>query len=135
MKDVKGHLETLEKNVLVEMIMQQAQENDALREKLLMQAARKTKGGRRLSSLKIIREAIDPGDFIDYYEMGAYASRVQNVLDTLENLLKDSPAEVIELAEYALTETENRHRVGGRFGRRDGGHSPAPAGSASCRLP
>jgi uncharacterized Zn finger protein len=107
MKDVKGHLETLEKNVLVEMIMQQAQENDALREKLLMQAARKTTGGRRLSSLKkIIREAIDPGNFIDYYEMGAYASQVQNVLDTLENLLKDSPAEVIELAEYALTKTE-----------------------------
>lgn len=107
MKDVKGHLETLEKNVLVEMIMQQAQENDALREKLLMQAAQKTKGGRRLSSLKkIIREAIAPGAFIDYYEMGAYASQVQNVLDTLESLLKDSPAEVIELAEYALTETE-----------------------------
>jgi len=107
MKDVKGHLETLEKNVLVEMIMQQAQENDVLREKLLMQAARKTKGGRRLSSLKkIIREAIDPGDFIDYYEMGAYAAQVHNVLETLENLLKDSPAEVIELAEYALSETE-----------------------------
>ena len=100
MKDVKGHLETLEKNVLVEMAMQQAQENDALRETLLMQAARKTTGGRRLSSLKkIIREAIDPGNFIDYYEMGAYASQVQNVLDTLETLLKDSPAEVMELAE------------------------------------
>jgi uncharacterized Zn finger protein len=107
MENVKSCLETLEKNVLVEMIMQQAQENDALREKLLMQAAQKTKGGRRLSSLKkIIREAIDPGDFIDYHEMGAYASRVHNVLETLDNLLKDSPAEVIELAEYALTETE-----------------------------
>jgi uncharacterized Zn finger protein len=107
MEDVKGHLETLEQDVLVEMIMQQAQENDALREKLLMQAARKTTGGRRLSSLKkIIREAIDPGNFIGYYEMGAYASQVHNVLETLENLLKDSPAEVIELAEYALSETE-----------------------------
>ena len=30
-KDVKGHLESLEKNVLVEMIMQQAQEDDHLR--------------------------------------------------------------------------------------------------------
>jgi uncharacterized Zn finger protein len=107
MKDVKGHLETLEKDVLVEMIMLQAQESDVLRETLLMQAAQKTKGGRRLSSLKkIIREAIDPGNFIDYYEMGAYASQVQNVLDTLETLSKDSPAEVIKLAEYALTEAE-----------------------------
>ena len=107
MKDVKGHLESLEKDILVEMIMQQAQENDALRENLMMQAARKAKGGRRLSSLKkIIREAIDPGNFIGYYEMRTYATRVQNVLDTLENLMKDNPVDVIELAEYALTETE-----------------------------
>ena len=107
MKDVKGHLETLDKNVLVEMIMEEAQESDALREKLLMQAAQKTRGGRRLSSLKkIIREAIAPGGFIGYYQMRTYAARVQNVLNTLENLLKDNPAEVIELTEYALTETE-----------------------------
>jgi uncharacterized Zn finger protein len=107
MEDVKGYLKTLERDVLVEMIMEQAQENDALREKLLMQAAREIRGGRRLSALKkIIREAIAPGDFIGYYQMRTYAARVQNILDTLENLLKDNPIEVIELAEYALTETE-----------------------------
>ncbi len=109
MKDVKSYLETLEKNVLVEMVMQQAQESDALREKLFMQAARKTPGERSLAALKkVIRKAIEPGDFIGYHEMRSYAGRVHNVLDTLEDVLKDGlAAEVIELAEYAITEAEN----------------------------
>ncbi len=108
MKDVKGYLETLEKKALVEMVLEQAGENDVLHEKLMMQAARKNTGGRRPAALKkIIREAIDPGDFIGYYEMRIYAARVYNVLETLKNLLKDSPAEVIELAEYAMTEVES----------------------------
>ncbi|MFH1159030.1 MAG: SWIM zinc finger family protein [Pseudomonadota bacterium] len=107
MEDVKGYLETLEKNVLVEMIMQQAEENDALREKLLMQAAQKTGGGRSLAAWKkIIRETIDPGDFIEYHEMSDYAARVRNVLDTLEDLLKDGPVEAMELVDYAIAETE-----------------------------
>ncbi len=107
MEDVKGYLKTLEKNVLIEMVMEQAVENDLLREKLLMHAARMTKGGSSLAAWKkIIREAISPGAFIGYREMKSYAARVQNVLDTLESLLKDSPAEAIALAEYALLEVE-----------------------------
>lgn len=108
MEDVKGYLKTLEKNVLVDMVMEQAVENDLLREKLLMHAARKTGGGRSLAAWKkIIREAISPGDFIGYYEMRSYTARVHNVLGTLETLLKESPADAMELAEYAITETES----------------------------
>jgi uncharacterized Zn finger protein len=107
MTDVKGYLETLKKKVLVEMVMEQAGENDVLREKLMMKAARQSTGGRQFATLKkIIRETIDPGDFIGYYEMRTYAAQVHNVLDTLQSLLQDNPAEVIELAEYALTEVE-----------------------------
>lgn len=108
MKDVKSYLETLEKKALVEMVLEQAGESDVLNERLMMQAARKNTGGRRPAALKkIIREAIDPGDFIGYYGMNDYTARVYNVLETLKSLLKESPAEVVELAEYAMTEVES----------------------------
>ncbi len=107
-KDVKGHLESLEKEALVEMILQQAQEDDHMREKLFMQAAKKMPGGRNLGALKkIIRNAIDPGDFVDYHSMRSYARNVDNVLDTIEGLMKDGHAtEVIELAAFAIEEVE-----------------------------
>ncbi len=108
MKDVKSHLEALEKDALVEMILQQAQDDDHLREKLFMQTAKKLPGGRNLCALKkIIRNAIDPGDFVDYHAMRGYTRNVDNVFDTIEDLLKDGHAtEVIELAEYAIDEVE-----------------------------
>ena len=107
-KDVRDHLESLEKEVLVEMIMQQAQEDDHLRENLFMQTAKKASGGCNLGALKkIIRNAIDPGDFMDYHSMRSYARNVDNVLDMVEGLVKDGhAAEVIELAEYAIEEVE-----------------------------
>jgi uncharacterized Zn finger protein len=107
-KAVKDHLESLEKNALVEMIMQQAQEDDHLREKLFMQTAKTVPGGPNLGALKkIIRNAIQPGDFIDYHSMRSYARNVDNVLDTIEDLLTDGRAmEVIELAEFAIEEAE-----------------------------
>jgi uncharacterized Zn finger protein len=107
-KDVKGHLESLGKDALVEMILRQAQEDDHLHEKLFMQTAKKMPGGHNLNALKkIIRNAIDPGDFVDYHSMRRYARNVDNVLDTVEGLLKDGHAtEVIELAEYAIEEVE-----------------------------
>ncbi|HLF86111.1 MAG TPA: hypothetical protein VI584_03425, partial [Nitrospiria bacterium] len=108
MKDVKGHLTSLEKNALVEMIMKQAQEDNHLRERLAMQAAKNMPGRRNLSALKkIIRRAIAPDDFVDYHSMRQYAENVDNVLDTIEGLLKDGHAtEAIELAEYAIEEVE-----------------------------
>jgi len=107
-KDVKGHLESLEKDALVEMILQKASEDDHLREKLFLQTAKKAPGGHNLTALKkIIRNAIDPGDFMDYHSMRSYARNVDNVLDTVEGLVKDGhAAEVIELAEYAIDEVE-----------------------------
>ncbi len=108
MKDVKGHLTSLEKNALVEMIMQQTQEDDHLRERLSMQAAKNMPGRRNLNALKkIIRSAIAPDDFVDYHSMRRYAENVDNFLDTIEGLLKDGHAtEAIELAEYAIEEVE-----------------------------
>lgn len=108
MKDVKGHLESLDKDTLIDMIVQRAQDDDLLREKLFMQAAKKMQGGRNLHAIKkIIANAIDPGGFIDYYSMREYAGNVDNVLDTLESMIKDGQAaDVIELAEYAIEGVE-----------------------------
>ena len=108
MKDVKGHLESLDKDALIDMIMQRAQDDDLLREKLFIQAAKKMRGGQNLQAMKkIIANAIDPGGFIDYYSMREYAGNVDNVLDTLAGMIKaGQAAEVIELAEYAIGEVE-----------------------------
>jgi uncharacterized Zn finger protein len=108
MKDVKNHLDSLEKDALVDMIMQQAQEDDLLREKLRLHTAKNMRGRRNLHAMKrIIANAIDPGDFIDYHSMHGYARNIHSVLDTLDGMIQDGMAmDVIELAEYAIDEVE-----------------------------
>ncbi len=109
MKDVQGHLASLEKDTLIRMIMQRAQDDDHLREKLLMETAKTMRGGRNLAAMKrVLANAIDPGGFLDYHSMREYARNIDNVLDTVESMVKDGLAtEVIELAEFAIDEVES----------------------------
>lgn len=108
MDDVRAHLTRQDKRALVELLMEHAMADDRLRERLLMKAA---KGGPKGLDLATFRAAIDnavhAGDFVDYRSMHGYAQGIEEVIETVTELLKEGhAAEVIELTEHALAAVE-----------------------------
>lgn len=108
MDDVKDYLNRQEKKALVDMLLEQAVEDDRLRERLLMKSTRKS--GKKLN-LAIFRKAIDNavciGDFIDYKSAWDYTRSVEEVIDSIEELLKEGfSTEVLDLTEYFLVKVE-----------------------------
>lgn len=108
MGDVHAHLSGLDKKDLVDLIMTEARQNDAMHRRLLLRAAKR--GPKRLD-LATYREAFDntihPGDYIDYRAMYEYTSAISEVVDSVEELLEGGhAAEIVELTEYAMREVE-----------------------------
>jgi uncharacterized Zn finger protein len=105
MDDVKAYLEDQEKGYLVGIVMEQAMQDEGLRERLLLRASRM--GGLNLAAFhRAIDDAIIFDD--DYYgPPWEYARGIQNVVGAIEELLEEGfAAEVVELSEYALAKTE-----------------------------
>lgn len=109
MQDVRSHLATLDKGTLADMLVDQAMEDDRLRQRLLMKVARKGPKGLDVATYRrAIDEAVDAGDFVDYRDAYDYARGIEEAVDSVEELLKDGHAtEVIELAEHALESVED----------------------------
>ncbi|MDQ4042842.1 MAG: hypothetical protein M3118_03370 [Actinomycetota bacterium] len=111
MDDVRAYLEEQEKDVLVRLLMEQAMEDEGLRERLLLRAAR-TSGG--TPNIVAFRRAIDsavepPGDYWDYDSPWDYAQGLENVVGSISEVLKEGFAtEAIELSEYALAAIEEK---------------------------
>lgn len=109
MQDVRAFLGGLDKAELVEMVMAQAKEDDRLRQGLLLRAAKVRKKG---LDLEVWRQAIDRAvevdDHVDYRGAADYAQGIDDVIDSIEELLKvgKDAAGVINLTEYALKAVE-----------------------------
>ena len=97
-----------DKSALVNMLVEHAMEDDRLRQRLLMKAAKKrAKGIDLVTYRRAINEAVEPDGFVDYRSAYEYARGIQEVIDSVEELLKEGYAtEVIELAEHALETVE-----------------------------
>jgi tetratricopeptide (TPR) repeat protein len=108
MDDVRDYLATQEKTALVELLMQHATENDRFRQLLLLRAAKKSPKGIDVSSYRrAIAAAVDTGDFVEYRAAYGYAQGIENVIDSIDELLREGHAgEVVELTEHALAEVE-----------------------------
>jgi tetratricopeptide (TPR) repeat protein len=108
MGDVRTYLESQGKDGLVEMLMQQAMEDDILRERLLMKTASRGPKGLDLATFRAaIDNAVDIDDLADHRSAYDYSRGIDEVIDSIENLLKEGHAsEVIELAEYGLEVVE-----------------------------
>lgn len=108
MNDVRAHLAGQDKDTLVAMLMEQAREDERLRQRLSMKAARKSPKGLDLATYReAIDNAVDSGEFVEYREMYGYAQSIGEAIDSVEELLKEGhAAEVIELAEHALAAVE-----------------------------
>lgn len=109
MDDVRGYLAGLEKSVLVSMLMDQAMDDERLRQRLLMKAAKTGSKGVDIATYRqAIDNAVDAGGFVDYGSAYDYSRGIEETIDSIEELLKEGyAAPVIELAEHALQAVED----------------------------
>ncbi len=102
--DIRAHLAGRSKDSLVELLLDQAGRDEQLYDRLLLETASRRRKGPDLAALrKAIDRAVDPGEFVDYRSAYAYATGVDEVIDTLERVLRQGHAAgVVELTEYAV---------------------------------
>lgn len=108
-KDIRQYLETQPSESLIEVLLDVAQRDDRLFQSLLLKAERTQGGG---NAEKAFRRAIDDAvrirGFIDWREVGTYAGNIDQVVDSLAELLQpDSAAMLVGLAEHAIEQIEN----------------------------
>jgi len=106
--DVRKYLSGQKTDALVEIIIQQMMEDDNLQRRLMIKAAHYQQKGPNIKALrKLITQATNTYDFVDYYSAHNFSKGVQDAVDSIEELLSEGYAkEVIELAEYALARVE-----------------------------
>ena len=107
-KDIRHYLEAQPTESLIECLLDVAQRDDRLFQSLLLKAER-TQGGGNVE--KAFRRAIDDAvqirGFIDWREVGTYAGNIDQIADSLTELLPDSAAMLVGLAEHAIEKVEN----------------------------
>ncbi len=108
-RDIKEYLTTQQPEALINLLLDVAQRDDRLYQSLLLKAERAGDGG---NVAKAFRRAIDGAtrihDFVDWREVGTFAGNIDQVVDSLAELLKsDTAAMLVELAEYAIERVEN----------------------------
>lgn len=104
--DVKNYLQSREKSELVEMLMQEVLDNETLRGQLLLAVARSNPQGVDVTAYrKEIKRVFntDGYDYDDYYGGFDNSDDVEQVVESIEDLLEDEHFEtVIDLCEYAI---------------------------------
>lgn len=107
--DVRAYLGGLDHQALIDLLMERAADDDIFDARLRMDAARATAGPPQLGVLRhAIDEAFMVHDYVGYREMYAYASNINTVLDSLQDVLEDGNAEaVVALSEHAIDRAED----------------------------
>lgn len=106
---IKDYLTAQPPQTLIELLLNVAQRDDRLYQLLLLKAERVSGGG---NVVKAYRRAIDKATrihgFVDWRDMRTFAANIDQVVDSLAELLKtDSAAMLVELSEYAIERIEN----------------------------
>lgn len=106
-RDIRQYLAAQPQDALVALLLDVAQRDDRLYQSLLLKAERN--GGDVAAAF---RRAIDGATriygFVDWREAGSFADNIEEVADSLAELLKPGTAAVlVELAEYAIARTED----------------------------
>ncbi len=106
--DVRAYLAREEKDVLVDMLIDQALEDDRLLRRLLLKAAKTGPKGRDVAACRrAINEAVDGDEFVYYGSALDFAEGIGKAVEPIGELLEEGRAsEAIELAEYALEAVE-----------------------------
>jgi uncharacterized Zn finger protein len=100
---LRMHLGSLEKEALVELLLEQAAEDPELRAQLEGAALRHAAPADLKTLKETVRRAFDVRGFEDYRGMRALVARAGSVADLLQGLLKSGrSAQAVALADYAL---------------------------------
>ena len=118
---IRAHLAGLDRDALVELLMQQVAEDDALRAGLGAQVARRNAAADPGALKAAVRKALAVSDFVDYRGMRALIQRAGTVADLLRGLIADGKMTLAaELATYAMQRGiaayERSDDSGGSFG-------------------
>lgn len=107
-RDIKNYLTAQPTDTLIELLLDVAQRDDRLYQSLLLKAERTVGGGNVVKAFRrAIANATEIRGFIDWREVGTFAGNIDQVADSLTELLKpDTAAMLVELAEYAIEKVE-----------------------------
>jgi uncharacterized Zn finger protein len=109
MRDIRRHLSTAKKSVLIDLLVEHAKESEPLRQQLVMRAARKSQTAFDLPAWRhIIDSAVRTrGGYVEYRAAYGFAQAITAVVDSLAGLLTEGwAAEVIALTERTLAGVE-----------------------------
>lgn len=107
-KDITDFVGLQDAATLSAWLLETAKRDDVLYENLLLKARR---AAGPASTIKAFRAAIDraveTGGYVDWHEASTYAAGLENIADSLAELLQQGQAAaLIDLAEYAITRVE-----------------------------
>jgi uncharacterized Zn finger protein len=107
--ELRQCLSKQDKDTLLELIAGRLIDDDILREQIMLKAARGGETGCDIDAFKsAICRAMNTGGFVDYHDSCDFYKKIDNVLDSIEELLEEGHTEeVIELVEFALKQAEN----------------------------
>lgn len=108
-RDIKDFLGTQPPETLVELLLDVAQRDDRLYQSLLLKAERVVGGGNVVEAFRrAIDEASSTHGFIDWRDVGIFAGNIDQVAESLAELLKsDTAPMLVELVEYAIERVEH----------------------------
>jgi len=107
-RDLRAYCLAQTQDALVDLLLDAADRDTRLRDRLLMAAASDGSRATRVATFRAgIDRAVATRGFVSYSEMWDYASGIDEAIDGLERLLAQGEArDVLELAEYALPAVE-----------------------------
>lgn len=104
--DLRSYLHTRSKETLVDLLLEQAADDEFLHGRLSLEAAKSRGAPADLDEFRAaIESVINVEEFVDYRSMYEYSSGIQEVIDSVETLLTQGHA--AELCEHALACVED----------------------------
>jgi uncharacterized Zn finger protein len=105
-EQIREYLDTLSEDALRKWLMEAADRDPGIRDKLLFSA--KAGAGSDVSSLKsVVRQATKVSGFVDWRGVGDYANRLGDLVQILDARIGDGNPKLIELIEDAIAQAEN----------------------------
>ncbi len=105
-EQIREYVETLSDAALREWLMEAADRDRGIRDKLLFSA--KAKAGSDTASLKsLVRQATQISGFVDWRHAGDYADRLGDLAQMLEARIGDGDPKLVEIIEQAIAQAED----------------------------